>query len=258
MPDQTAVIIAALAAFAGGGDAFTFSSASSACRGGATWLCAATLPAPGDVATPLKPPSAIEGSTADLFDARVQPTYGRSPLTFVEGSGSTLIAEDGREYLDFVAGIATCALGHGNSALASAVGGQMERLHHVSNLYYTPSQGKLAAWLCENSCADKAFFCNSGAEANEAAIKLARRHASNRGITVSDIACAGFFPETVGNNTSSVSGSSWDCCSKCSNPILRPNCLALASSWWNLYSNPCCIYTWVHLRRNAFFTWLSW
>merc|ERR1711966_215256 len=182
-PDQTAVIIAALAAFAGGGDAFTFSSASSACRGGATWLCAATLPAPGDVATPLKPPSAIEGSTADLFDARVQRTYGRYPLTFVEGSGSTLIAEDGREYLDFVAGIATCALGHGNSALASAVGGQMERLHHVSNLYYTPSQGKLAAWLCENSCADKAFFCNSGAEANEAAIKLARRHASNRGIT---------------------------------------------------------------------------
>jgi len=60
----------------------------------------------------------------------------------------------------------------------------MKQLHHVSNLYYTPQQGQLAAWLCENSCADKAFFCNSGAESNEAAIKLARRHASNRGITV--------------------------------------------------------------------------
>eukprot|EP01082_Thalassiosira_pseudonana_P009048 g8151.t1.1.5e17418a g8151 g8151.t1 contig27:304975-306144(+) len=59
----------------------------------------------------------------------------------------------------------------------------MTKLHHVSNLYYTPQQGLLAAWLCENSCADKAFFCNSGAESNEAAIKLARRHASNRGIT---------------------------------------------------------------------------
>ena len=59
----------------------------------------------------------------------------------------------------------------------------MNSLHHVSNLYYIPAQGKLAAWLVANSCADKAFFCNSGAEANEGAIKLARRHASNRGIT---------------------------------------------------------------------------
>ena len=61
----------------------------------------------------------------------------------------------------------------------------MKKVHHVSNLYYTPGQALLAAWLCENSCADKAFFCNSGAESNEAAIKLARKHASNRGITVS-------------------------------------------------------------------------
>jgi acetylornithine/N-succinyldiaminopimelate aminotransferase len=86
---------------------------------------------------------------------------------------------------DFVSGIATCALGHSNPELTEAVSTQMTKLHHVSNLYYTPQQAKLAAWLCENSCADKAFFCNSGAESNEAAIKLARRHASNRGITVS-------------------------------------------------------------------------
>lgn len=86
---------------------------------------------------------------------------------------------------DFVSGIATCALGHSNPELTEAVSTQMTKLHHVSNLYYTPQQAKLAAWLCENSCADKAFFCNSGAESNEAAIKLARRHANNRGITVS-------------------------------------------------------------------------
>jgi len=86
--------------------------------------------------------------------------------------------------LDCVSGIATCALGHNNPSLTEAVCNQMKQLHHVSNLYYTPQQGQLAAWLCENSCADKAFFCNSGAESNEAAIKLARRHASNRGITV--------------------------------------------------------------------------
>lgn len=65
----------------------------------------------------------------------------------------------------------------------------MQKVHHVSNLYFIPEQAALANWLCENSDADKAFFCNSGAEANEAAIKCARRHASNRGITVSFLFC---------------------------------------------------------------------
>lgn len=91
---------------------------------------------------------------------------------------------DGQKYLDCVSGIATCALGHNNPALTKAVCDQMEKVHHVSNLYFIPEQAALAAWLCDNSNADKAFFCNSGAEANEAAIKCARRHASNRGITV--------------------------------------------------------------------------
>jgi len=94
-----------------------------------------------------------------------------------------LYTQEGKEYLDFVSGIATCALGHNNDALTDAVTKQMQSLHHASNLYYFPAQGALATWLCENSVADKAFFCNSGAEANEAAIKLARRHASNNGIT---------------------------------------------------------------------------
>jgi acetylornithine/N-succinyldiaminopimelate aminotransferase len=118
-----------------------------------------------------------------LFDEYVQKTYGRYPLTIVSGEGCTLTDSTGKTYLDFVAGISTCALGHSNAELAAAVTSQINTVHHVSNLYLIPSQGQLAAWLVLNSCADKAFFCNSGAEANEGAIKLARKYASNRGIT---------------------------------------------------------------------------
>lgn len=144
----------------------------------------------GKVTTKLTPPSKLIPQTAaELFDTRVQKTYGRYPITFVTGSGSTLTDSEGKVYLDFVSGIATCALGHNNPSLTKAVSEQMTKIHHVSNLYYTPQQAQLANWLCENSIADKAFFCNSGAEANEAAIKLARRHASNRGITVSLFVC---------------------------------------------------------------------
>ena len=107
----------------------------------------------------------------------------RYPLTIKSGKGCKLYTTDGKEYLDMVAGIATCALGHANDKLTQAVVDQMNQVHHVSNLYYIPSQAKLATWLCDNSVADKVFFCNSGAEANEAAIKCARRHAHNRGIT---------------------------------------------------------------------------
>lgn len=149
-----------------------------------TQLHSSTISAAGHVTTQLTPPSKLDfSSTATLFDTRVQKTYGRYPITFVSGNGATLTDDTGKTYLDFVAGIATCALGHNNQYLTDAVCHQMTQIHHVSNLYYTAPQGQLASWLCENSCADKAFFCNSGAEANEAAIKLARRHASNRGIT---------------------------------------------------------------------------
>jgi acetylornithine/N-succinyldiaminopimelate aminotransferase len=106
-------------------------------------------------------------------------------LTILSGEGCYLTTTDGKKYLDCVSGIATCALGHNNPALTEAISKQMQKVHHVSNLYFIPEQAALANWLCENSDADKAFFCNSGAEANEAAIKCARRHASNRGITVS-------------------------------------------------------------------------
>ncbi|PSO55001.1 MAG: aspartate aminotransferase family protein [Cyanobacteria bacterium QH_8_48_120] len=110
-------------------------------------------------------------------------TYGRFPIAIERGWGCCLWDTQGQEYLDFVAGIATCALGHAHPALVETVTQQIQKLHHVSNLYYIPEQGQLAQWLVEHSCADRVFFCNSGAEANEAAIKLARKYAH----TVMDI-----------------------------------------------------------------------
>jgi len=114
---------------------------------------------------------------ADRFDRSVMKTYGRFPIAIERGSGCRLWDTDGKEYLDFVAGIATCTLGHAHPALIEAVTEQIKKVHHVSNLYYIPEQGQLAEWLVNHSCADKVFFCNSGAEANEAAIKLVRKYA---------------------------------------------------------------------------------
>ena len=111
------------------------------------------------------------------FDNSVMTTYGRFPIALEKGEGCRVWDTDGREYLDFVAGIATCTLGHAHPALIEAVTRQIKTLHHVSNLYYIPVQGQLAQWLIEHSCADRVFFCNSGAEANEGAIKLARKYA---------------------------------------------------------------------------------
>jgi len=110
------------------------------------------------------------------FDQAVMSTYGRYPLALERGAGSKVWDTQGREYLDFVAGIATCTLGHAHPKLVKTVTEQIQKLHHVSNLYYIPEQGDLATWLVKHSCADRVFFCNSGAEANEAAIKLARKY----------------------------------------------------------------------------------
>lgn len=129
--------------------------------------------------------TAADDTTAKqaAFDEVVMKTYGRYPITMVKGKGAHLWDSTGKEYIDFVAGISTCSLGHSNEGLTAAVAKQMSEMHHVSNLYYIPGQGDLAAWLVSRSCADKAFFCNSGAEANEGAIKLARKHAhTKRGI----------------------------------------------------------------------------
>ena len=101
-------------------------------------------------------------------------TYTRFPVVMVEGRGCTLKDADGREYLDFLSGIAVCALGHCHPAVTRAICEQAGRLVHVSNLFHTVPQTELAAGLVANSFADRVFFCNSGAEANEAAIKLAR------------------------------------------------------------------------------------
>jgi acetylornithine/N-succinyldiaminopimelate aminotransferase len=114
-------------------------------------------------------------SSAD-FDSNVMTTYGRFNLALVQGAGCQVWDDQGKEYLDFVAGIATCTLGHAHPAMVMAATQQMQRLTHVSNLYYIPVQGELAKWLVDHSCADRVFFCNSGAEANEGAIKLARKY----------------------------------------------------------------------------------
>ncbi len=107
-------------------------------------------------------------------------TYKRFPIVFEKGSGCKLWDTQGRVYTDFVAGIAVCNLGHAHPRIHEAVSLQSETLLHVSNLYYTLPQVELAAWLVENSFADRVFFGNSGAEANEAAIKLARRYFTER------------------------------------------------------------------------------
>lgn len=126
----------------------------------------------------MPPVSAPPGQfSAAEFDQHVMTTYVRYPLNLVRGEGCRVWDSDGREYLDFVAGIATCTLGHAHPIMVEAVSQQIQKLHHVSNLYYTPEQGELAKWLVQHSCADRAFFCNSGAEANEGAIKLARKYA---------------------------------------------------------------------------------
>ncbi len=106
----------------------------------------------------------------------VMNTYRRFPVTFTHGQGCWLWDRHGERYMDCVAGIAVCSLGHSDPVLQQALSKQLGRLQHVSNLYFTPEQGELATWITANSPMDAVFFCNSGAEANEAAIKLARKY----------------------------------------------------------------------------------
>ena len=107
-------------------------------------------------------------------------TYTRQPLSIVRGRGTKVYDLEGREYLDFVGGIAVNILGHGHPDLVHAIQQQAAQLIHTSNLYYTEPQVKLGQMLVEHSFADKVFFCNGGAEANEAAIKLARRYSHDK------------------------------------------------------------------------------
>ncbi|HUS80554.1 MAG TPA: acetylornithine transaminase [Armatimonadota bacterium] len=114
---------------------------------------------------------------ARLAAKHVMPTYSPLPLAFVEGRGCVIVDADGKQYLDFVAGIAVCGIGHAHPRLTRAICEQAGRIMHTSNLYLIEPQARLAERLCALSFADRAFFCNSGAEANEAAIKLARKWA---------------------------------------------------------------------------------
>ncbi|MBI5234593.1 MAG: aspartate aminotransferase family protein [Deltaproteobacteria bacterium] len=114
-------------------------------------------------------------------------TYARFPIAIVRGLGTRVWDADGRQYLDFVAGLAVTNLGHCHPRVVSAIKGQAEKLIHISNLYHIGPQAEFAKLLCENSFADRVFFCNSGAEANEAAIKLARKYFSLKGERRSEI-----------------------------------------------------------------------
>ena len=109
-------------------------------------------------------------------------TFGdRTPICFTEGKGIELTATDGKVYKDFFAGIAVNCLGYGHERLTRELCDQVSKLIHISNIYYGESQAKLAQSIIENSCADRVFFCNSGAEANEGAIKLAKKYFTMKG-----------------------------------------------------------------------------
>jgi acetylornithine aminotransferase/acetylornithine/N-succinyldiaminopimelate aminotransferase len=121
-------------------------------------------------------PSIVRTNTAELYDAYVMKNYARAPLTLVRGQGVLVWDDTGKEYLDFASGIAVNALGHCHPVWVEAIRRQAGELIHVSNLYRNPNQGELARRLIRHAGPGRVFFCNSGAEANEALIKLARLH----------------------------------------------------------------------------------
>lgn len=125
-------------------------------------------------------------TTFDDIQARearyVLQTYRRQPVAFVRGNGTRLYDVDGREYLDFVSGIGVASLGHAHPGLAAAIADQAATLLHTSNLYYHPYQAEAASRLSALSGLQRAFFCNSGAEANEACLKFARRYWHTKGV----------------------------------------------------------------------------
>lgn len=116
----------------------------------------------------------------ELSERYIFHTYKRYPIILVKGKGTKVWDREGKEYLDFIAGLSVCNLGHCHPKVVKAIKEQADKLIHVSNLYYIEPQIRLAELLCKNSFADKVFFCNSGAEANEGAIKLARKYAKEK------------------------------------------------------------------------------
>lgn len=115
--------------------------------------------------------------------SHLMPTYARAPIGFERGQGSYLYTKDGTAYLDALTGIAVCGLGHCHPAISAAIKEQADTLIHTSNLFDIPWQEKAGEVLCQKAGMDKVFFANSGAEANECALKLARLYAHNKGLT---------------------------------------------------------------------------
>jgi acetylornithine/N-succinyldiaminopimelate aminotransferase len=126
-------------------------------------------------------------ATRALEDRYLMRTYKRAPVEFVRGEGALLWDAEGKQYLDFLAGISVCTIGHCHPAVVEAVREQTGRLMHVSNLFYTEPMARLAERLSESSLGGRVFFANSGTEANECAIKIARKHAHGRGIAEPEI-----------------------------------------------------------------------
>jgi len=123
----------------------------------------------------------MKNGTMEQAEKVIAATYNRFPIVITKGKGCMLWDSEGHAYTDFVAGIAVCNLGHAHPKVTEALAAQAAKLLHVSNLYYTEPQVALASWLVEHSFADRVFFGNSGAEANEAAIKLARKFFKEKG-----------------------------------------------------------------------------
>jgi len=121
-------------------------------------------------------PTIVRTNTAELYDAYVMKNYGRASLTIVRGAGVSVWDDTGREYLDFTSGVAVAALGHCHPVWVEAVRRQAGELIHCSNLFRNPNQGELARRLVQQAGPGRVFFCNSGTEANEGLIKLARLH----------------------------------------------------------------------------------
>jgi acetylornithine/N-succinyldiaminopimelate aminotransferase len=125
--------------------------------------------------------------TRALEERYLMRTYKRAPVDFVRGEGALLWDADGNEYLDFLTGISVCSVGHCHPAVVSAVQEQSARLMHVSNLFYTEPMARLAQRLSDSSLGGRVFFSNSGTEAIECAIKVARKHAHGRGVSAPEI-----------------------------------------------------------------------
>lgn len=160
--------------------------------------------------------------------ASLTPNYRPAPVVFDHGTGVYLTDMEGREYLDFAAGIAVCALGHAHPAITSAIQSQAGRLLHVSNLFFNQPAIELASKLIEISFADRVYFANSGAEANEAALKLARRYMQAvRGEMRSEIVCT----------TQSFHGRTWAAISATGQPKYHKGFLPLVPGFLHVPYN---------------------